>query len=145
MSDPKKISDSNPKSNKCFGDLNKKIQAEIVLKKINLEPLDISDALLYYDENILSKDTCELLLSVLPNESESINMINSTERLNPKDLSLYESFLVLIGCTLHCKERLESIIFKLIYTDKFLKILTSINNIYEQFNFVKKILNFINI
>jgi len=146
MSDPKKISDSNPKSNKCFGDLNKKIQAEIVLKKINLEPLDISDALLYYDENILSKDTCELLLSVLPNESESINMINSTEKLNPKDLSLYESFVVLIGCTLHCKERLESIIFKLIYIDKFLKISTSINNIYEQinlqFNFVKRDLEF---
>lgn len=142
MSDPKKISDSNPKSNKCFGDLNKKIQVEIVLKKINLEPLDISDALLYYDENILSKDICELLLSVLPNESEYINMIKPIEKLNPKDLSLYESFVILMGAIPHYKERLESIIFKLIYTDKFRKILTSINNIYEQFNFVKTDLKF---
>ena len=142
MSDPKKISDSNPKSNKCFGDLNQKIQVEIVLKKINLEPVEISDALLYYDENILSKDICELLLSVLPNESEYINMVNSSEKLNPKDLSLYESFVIMIGCIPYYKERLESIIFKLIYTDKFRKILTSINNIYEQFNFVKTDLKF---
>lgn len=142
MSDPKKISDSNPKSNKCFGDLNKKIQVEIVLKKINLEPLDISDALLYYDENILSKDICELLLSILPNESENINMNKPIEKLNPKDLSLYESFVILIWGIPYYKERLESIIFKLIYTDKFRKILTSINNIYEQFNFVKTDLKF---
>lgn len=142
MSDPKKISDSNPKSNKCFIDLNKKIQVEAVLKKINLEPLDISDAILNYDENILSKDICELLLSVIPIESEVKNLVNSTEKLNIDDISLYETFVIIIGGMPYYKERIESIIFKMIYTDKYRKILTSINNIYEQFNFAKKDLNF---
>ena len=129
---------SSLKPNQCFGDLKRQLQIEMVLKKINLDAIDITDALLEYNEEILTKDICELLLPITPNESECNEISKISENKDIAELSLCESFILLLSGLPHYKERLESIIFKFTYNNIQSKISSKINDILNGFNFIKK-------
>ena len=42
----------------------------IVLNKIRLDSLEISDAIEQYDLSVLTQDICDLLLPIMPTEAE---------------------------------------------------------------------------
>ena len=128
--------------NKCLSDSERQIQIETTLNKINLEVIDISDALLFYNEDILQKDICEILLQIIPNESEFKYIWKKTKNLKIQDFSICDLFIFLIGELAHYKERIEAIIFKLIYNDKSLEISNLINNNLNAFKFIKENLTF---
>ena len=55
---------------KAFSPKERVIAIEIALKKIKIKPIDISDALLLYDEDILTKDRINLLMPIMPPDDE---------------------------------------------------------------------------
>ena len=133
---------STLKPKQFFGDFKRQIQIEMVLKKINLDSIEICDAILEYNEEILTQNICEILLPIMPNESEFKEISKITENKNTEELSLYELFILLISGIPLYKERLESIIFKFIYNNKCLKISSKITDILNAFNFIKNNSNF---
>ena len=66
--------------------------------KMNLEVIEISGALLFYNLDILNKDIYELLLQIMPNESEYNNIYEKTKNIaNQEDISLCDLFILMTG------------------------------------------------
>ena len=55
---------------KSFIDADRTRMINIVLNKIKLDSLEISDAIEQYDLNVLTQDICDLLLPIMPLEAE---------------------------------------------------------------------------
>ena len=120
---------------KTFLQSDKQRMINIVLNKINLDPLDIVESLEQYDLNILSENICELILPIMPTDTE----INEVKKFNgdPSELANSDQLVLLISDLVGFKERIKSIIFK----NKYKKQINLLNNdadsFYDAFDFLK--------
>ena len=72
-----------------------RIFVDIVLSKIKIKPIDISDAILLYNEEILTEDKCDLLIPIFPKEAEYNEISKKTETLeNEEDFAECDLFIV---------------------------------------------------
>jgi hypothetical protein len=104
---------------KAFSKPERKRNIDTLLNKIKMKSIDISDALLLYNEEILDACNCELLIPIIPEEEEYDEISKKTERLEDEnDFDECDLFIVLIGCILNSRERLEAILFRNRYSKK---------------------------
>ena len=129
---------------KAFVDPERQKIIDIVLSKIKLKPIVISDALLYYNEKVLKEDVCDLLLPILAKDNTEFETVKKeVEKLeNEEDCALCDLFVILIGLVPHSKERLQAIGFKNTYRDKSVEILKLIDYFFKGFDFIKTNKNF---
>ncbi len=112
----------------------------IVLSKLRLAPIDIAEAMISYNEKILRPNTCDLLLSILPSESE-INQVDSFEG-DPMSLADSDQFVLMMKTCPGYDHRVKSILFKNIYRKDFEEISARIAEFDIAFNFIAKNNNF---
>jgi hypothetical protein len=137
---PKKV---EKKTKTVFAEPDRQRNIDIVLNKIKIKPIDISDAILIYDEKVLTEDKCDLLIPIFPKDTEYDEISKKTETLeNEEDFAECDLFIVLIGCIGCNKERLQAIRFKNSYSKKSVEILGLIDYFFKGFDFVKTNKNF---
>ena len=107
----------------------------IVLNKINLDPLDIVESLEQYDLNILSENICDLILPIMPTEAE----INEVKKFNgdPSELANSDQLVLLVSDLVGFKERIKSIIFKNKYKKQINLLNIEADRFYDTFDFIK--------
>jgi diaphanous 1 len=129
---------------KAFVDPDRQRNIDIVLSKIKLKPIEISDALLLYNEKVLKEDVCDLLLPILAKDNTEYETVSkATENYEKEeDYALCDLFVVLIGVVPHNRERLQAIGFKNTYSDKSVEILKLIDYFFKGFDFIKTNKNF---
>lgn len=138
---PKKKVEKKQKN--VFADPDRQRNIDIVLSKIKIKPIDISDAILLYNEEILTEDKCDLLIPIFPKDNEYDEISKKTENLeNEEDFAECDLFIVLIGCISCNKERLQAIRFKNTYSKKSVEVLGLIDFFFKGFDFVKNNKNF---
>ena len=138
---PKKVVEK--KAKKVFAEPDRQRNIDIVLNKIKIKPIDISDAILLYNEEVLTDDNCELLIPIFPKDSEYDSISKETQALeNEDDFAECDLFIVLIGCIPCNRERLQAIRFKNIYSKKSVEILELIDYFFKGFEFIKTNKNF---
>jgi diaphanous 1 len=121
----------------CFSQPDRQRNVNIVLNKLHLEPIDISDALIEFDLNILTPNACDLLLPIVPSENEFNTISNETQNLENEDqFDSCDLFIILIGSIVGYKERLQSILFKSYYKEKSIEILKLIDYFFNGFDFI---------
>jgi hypothetical protein len=104
------------KTKPVFAEPDRQRNIDIVLNKIKTKPIEISDAILMYDEEILTEEKCDLLLPIFPKEPEYEAVQKATESLeNEEDFAECDLFIVLIGSISCNQERLKAIRFKNTY------------------------------
>jgi hypothetical protein len=110
------------------------------LQKLNFEkdPIIVSDALIEYDESILTPEACDLLKPAFPKQSEFDELLQKLEenKVNQDDLIASDIFIQTVGCVLGYQERLDSIVFKNEYKETSLYILELIKIFYSCFDFI---------
>ena len=108
----------------------------MVWREIKIKPIDITDAILLYTEEILTEDKCKLFIFTKDNEYEEIS--KETENLeNGEDFAKWDLFIVLIRRISCNRERLQPIRFKNTYSKKTLQDLGLIDFFFKGFDFVK--------
>jgi len=128
---------------KAFSPLERVIVIETALNKIKIKPIDISDALLLYDENVLTNDKINLLMPIIPTDNEYDEISKKTESLeNEEDFAVCDLFIILIGCIYNNKERLQAMKFKNNYHQQCEEVLELMKQILIGFDFVKNDYNF---
>ena len=129
---------------KAFVDPDRQRNIDIVLSKIKLKPIEISDALLLYNEKVLKEDVCDLLLPILAKDNTEYETVSkATENYEKEEeYALCDLFVVLIGVVPHNRERLQAIGFKNTYSDKSVEILKLIDYFFKGFDFIKTNKNF---
>ena len=114
----------------------------VVLQKLGYDkdPIVISDALIEYDEKILTPEACDLLKPAFPKQSEFDDLLKNLEKnqVQQEDLISSDIFIQTVGCILGYQERLDSIIFKNEYKDMSWNILKLIENFYTCFDSIIK-------
>ena len=137
---PKKV---EKKTKQSFAEPDRQRNIDIVLNKIKVKPIDISDAILLYNEEVLTEDKCDLLIPVFPKDTEYDTISKATESLeNEEDFAECDLFIVLIGCIGCHQERLKAIRFKNTYSKKSVEILALIDYFFKGFDFIKNNKNF---
>jgi hypothetical protein len=128
---------------KAFSPKEREIAIEMALKKIKIKPIDISDTLLLYNEDILTKDIINLLIPIMPPDEEYDEISMKTECFeNEEDFAECDLFIVLIGCIPNNKERLQAINFKNNYHEQYDEALGLMMQILKAFDFVENDNNF---
>ena len=129
---------------KAFLDPDRQKVIDIILNKIKIKPIEISDALLLYNEKVLREDICDLLLPILPKDNSEYETVSkATENYeSEEDFAQCDLFVVLVGVVPHNRERLEAIRFKNTYSDKSVEILKLIDHFFKGFDFLKTNKNF---
>ena len=122
---------------KSFLEPDRARMINIVLNKIRIDALDISDAIEQYDLKILSQDICDLLLPIMPNDAE-IKEIANFQGDPLKDLAICDQFILIISSIIGYKERIKSILFKYNYVDDYLIIIKEIKRVFKVFKFIKE-------
>ena len=131
------------KTKNVFAEPDRQRNIDIVLSKIKIKPIDISDAILLYNEEVLTEDRCDLLIPIFPPSSEYDEISKKTENLeNEEDFAECDLFIVLIGCIACNKERLQAIRFKNMYSKKSVEVLGLIDYFFKGFDFIKNNKNF---
>ena len=131
------------KTKTAFAEPDRQRNIDIVLSKIKIKPIDISDAILLYNEEILTEDKCDLLIPIFPKEAEYNEISKKTETLeNEEDFAECDLFIVLIGCISCNQQRLQAIRFKNSYSKKSVEVLGLIDYFFKGFDFVKNNKNF---
>ena len=131
------------KTKNVFAEPDRQRNIDIVLSKIKIKPIDISDAILLYNEEVLTEDKCDLLIPIFPKQTEYDEISKKTENLeNEEDFAECDLFIVLIGCISCNKERLQAIRFKNSYSKKSVEVLALIDYFFKGFDFVKNNKNF---
>ena len=121
----------------CFSQPDRQRNVNIVLNKIHLEPIEISDALIEFNLTVLTPNVCDLLLPIFPTDNEFNTISNETQNFESEEQ--YDScdlFIVLIGSIVGYKERLQSILFKSEYKKKSNEILKIIDIFFQGFDFI---------
>ena len=120
----------------CFSQPDRQRNVNIVLNKLHLEAIEISDALIEFDLNLLTPNTCDLLLPIVPTENEFNIISNETQNLEEDQFDSCDLFIILIGSIVGYKERLQSILFKSYYKEKSIEILKLIDYFFNGFDFI---------
>ena len=138
---PKKVVEK--KTKRVFAEADRQRNIDIVLGKIKIKPIEISDAILLYDEEVLTEDRCDLLIPIFPKDEEYNEISKQTENFeNEEDFADCDLFIVLIGCIFCHRERLQAILFKNSYSKRSVEILALIDYFFKAFDFVKNNKNF---
>ena len=58
------------KTKVAFAEPDRQRNIDIVLNKIKIKPIDVSDAILLYNEEVLTEERCDLLIPAFPKEAE---------------------------------------------------------------------------
>jgi len=125
------------KEKKTFLEADRTRMINIVLNKIRLEALDISDAIEQYDLAVLTQDICDLLLPIMPNEAEIKEVATfNGDVLN--DLALCDQFVLIISGIIGYKERVKAILFQYNYLEDYLTITKEIKRVFKVFTFMKE-------
>ena len=129
---------SAPKTEKkSFIDADRTRMINIVLNKIRLDSLEISDAIEQYDLNVLTQDICDLLLPIMPTEAE-IKEVATFNGDVLQELAVCDQFVLIISGIIGYKERVKSILFKYNYEGDYEIIIKEINRVFEIFKFLKE-------
>ena len=107
----------------------------IVLNKIRLQPLDIVEALETYKLEMLSPQTCELILPIMPTEAEIAEVAKAKGDLS--DLATADQLVLIMAGFVGYKERVKAIIFNYSFEEDSRIILKEINRFFKVFNFIK--------
>ena len=97
----------------------------IVLNKIRLQPLDIVEALETYKLEMLSPQTCELILPIMPTEAEIAEVAKAKGDLS--DLATADQLVLIMAGFVGYKERVKAIIFNSSFEEDSHIILKEIN------------------
>ena len=129
---------------KAFLDPDRQKVIDIILNKIKIKPIEISDALLLYNEKVLKEEICDTLLPILPKDNSEYETVSkATENYeNEEDFAQCDLFIVLVGVVPHNRERLQAIRFKNSYSDKSVEILKLVDHFFKGFEFIKTNKNF---
>ena len=129
---------------KAFVEPDRQKNIDIILNKIKIKPIEISDALLLYNEKVLTDDICDLLLPIFPKDNTEYETVSKATEIyeNEEDFAPCDLFVVLVGVIPHNKERLEAIRFKNTYSDKSVEILKLVDHFFKGFDFIKTNKNF---
>ena len=125
------------KEKKTFLDADRTRMINIVLNKIRLDSLEISDAIEQYDLNVLTQDICDLLLPIMPLEAE-IKEVATFNGDVLQDLAVCDQFVLIISGIIGYKERVKSILFKYNYLEDYLIITKEINRVFKVFKIMKE-------
>lgn len=113
----------------------------IVLGKLRLDPLEISEAMEQYDINILTPENCDLILPLMPTKEESKKVADfSGDPLT--ELATADQFVLVVSGIIGYKERIQSLLFQSDYLDKYLSIMNEINKFSDSFKFLREDKNF---
>ena len=122
---------------KSFIDADRTRMINIVLNKIRLDSLEISDAIEQYDLTVLTQDICDLLLPIMPTEAE-IKEVATFNGDVLQELAVCDQFVLIISGIIGYKERVKSILFKYNYEGDYDIIIKEINRVFEIFKFLKE-------
>jgi len=125
------------KEKKTFLEADRTRMINIVLNKIRLDALEISDAIEQYDLNILRQDICDLLLPIMPTDAE-IKEVATFNGDVLQDLAVCDQFVLIISGIIGYKERVKSILFKYNYLEDYLIISKEINRVFKVFKIMKE-------
>ena len=137
---PKKVDvEKKPakKEKKTFLDPDRTRMMSIVLNKIRIDTLELSDALEQYNLNILTQEVCSLLLPILPNEDE-VKAISNFQGDIMEDLAPCDQFVLVISGIAAFKERIKAIIFQYNYLSDYSIVIEEIERVFKMFKFMKE-------
>jgi hypothetical protein len=106
----------------------------IVLSKLKLNPISIVEALISYDDSILTADVCEMLIPILPTEAE-IHQVDSFDG-DPLSLADSDQFVLLMTTAPGFDHRLRSMVFKNIYKFEIQEIIRRVDQFFKAFDYV---------
>ena len=139
--EPKKVEaqKKNPtkKEKKTFLEPDRTRMMSIVLNKIRIDTLELSDAIEQYDLKILTQDVCGLLLPILPNDAE-VKEVSNFQGDIMEDLAVCDQFVLIISGIAAFKERIKAIIFKYNYLSDYMIIIEEINRVFNVFKFMRE-------
>ena len=139
--EPKKVEvqKKNPKKKKkkTFLEPDRTRMMSIVLNKIRIDTLELSDAIEQYDLKILTQDVCGLLLPILPNDAE-VKEVSNFQGDIMEDLAVCDQFVLIISGIAAFKERIKAIIFKYNYLSDYMIIIEEINRVFNVFKFMRE-------
>ena len=132
-----KKSAAEKKQKKTFIEPDRTRMINIVLNKIRLDSLEISDAIEQYDLTVLTQDICDLLLPIMPTDAE-IKEVATFNGDVLQDLALCDQFVLIISGIIGYKERIKAILFKYNYKDDYNVISKEINRCFKVFKIMKE-------
>lgn len=106
----------------------------IVLGRLRLSPIAIVEALISYDENVLTYNVCDLLIPILPSDAE-IKQVDAYDG-DPMTLADTDQFVLLMTTTPGYDLRLKALIFKYNYKQEITDILRRIDEFFYAFDFI---------
>ena len=104
------------------------------MSKLKLTPIAIVEALIIYDEKVLTPQTCDLLLSILPSLAE-INQVDSFDG-DPMTLADADQFVLLMKTAPGYDLRIKSILFKKCYKEEKEEIMKRIQKFFTALEFI---------
>lgn len=133
---PKQVKPKDDKPEKpSFLQPDRTRMINIVLNKVRLQPLDIVEALETYKLEMLPPQTCELILPIMPTESEIAEVAKAKGDLS--DLATADQLVLIMAGFVGYKERVKAIIFNSSFEEDSQIILKEINRFFKVFDFIK--------
>ena len=104
---------------------------------MHLEPVQIADALIEYNPQVLTTAACDLLMPIFPTDSEFNTISNETANFESEEqYDQCDLFIILIGSVVAYKQRLGAMVFKNSYRLESVEILKLIDHFFKGFDFV---------
>ena len=128
---------SAKKEKKTFSEPDRTRMMSIVLNKIRIDTLELSDAIEKYDLKILTPEVCTLLLPILPNDAE-VKEVSAFQGDIMEELAPCDQFVLIISGIAAYKERIKTIIFKYNYLNDYMVIKEEIDRIFNVYKFMKE-------
>ena len=125
------------KEKKTFLDPDRTRMMSIVLNKIRIDTLELSDAIEQYDLKILTPEVCGLLLPILPNDAE-VKEVSAFQGDIMEELAVCDQFVLIISGIAAFKERIKAVIFQYNYKSDYNIIIEEINRVFKVFKFMKE-------
>ena len=125
------------KEKKTFLDADRTRMMSIVLNKIRIDTLELSDAIEQYDLKILTPEVCGLLLPILPTDAE-VKEVSAFQGDIMEELAVCDQFVLIISGIAAFKERIKAVIFQYNYKSDYNIIIEEINRIFKVFNVMKE-------
>ena len=121
----------------CFSQPDRQRNVNIVLNKLHLDPVQIADALIEYNPEVLTPAACDLLMPIFPTDLEFKTISDSTANFESEDdYDQCDLFIILIGSVVAYKQRLGGMVFKLNYRLESVEILKLIDYFFKGFDLV---------